>query len=65
MKNVALNKDKFRFCQTEIPFVGFDLTLDGYTVSKEITNAMSKFSAAAVARISDNFSAKSTNLPQL
>ena len=42
-KHIALNSDKFRFCQTEIHFAGLELTPDGYTISKEITDAISKF----------------------
>ena len=43
-KNIALNRDKLRFCQSEIPFAGSKLTLNGYTVSTEITDATSKLS---------------------
>ena len=38
-KNITLNSDKFRFCQTETTFAGFELSADGYTISKDITDA--------------------------
>ena len=41
--HIALNREKFRFCQTEVSFAGFELSPDGYTVSKYITDAISKF----------------------
>ena len=42
-KNITLNSDKFRFCQTEITFAGFELSTEGYTISKDITDAIKKF----------------------
>ena len=42
-KHITLNKDKLKFCQTEINFAGFELTPDRYTVSKEITDTISKY----------------------
>ena len=42
-KNISLNREKFRFCQTEVPFAGFILTSDGYSISNDITAAISNF----------------------
>ena len=42
-KNFALNKDKFRFCQTKIPFADFELISNSYNIGKEITDIISKF----------------------
>ena len=42
-RGILLNKDKFLFCQTDVPFAGFKLTPEGYTISSDITDAISKF----------------------
>ncbi len=42
-KSISLNREKFKFCQTEIQFAGFKLTSEGYSVSSEITDAIAKF----------------------
>ena len=42
-KNISLNKDKFRFNQTEVPFTGFKLTPEGYSINSDITAAISTF----------------------
>ena len=39
-RGISINKDKFLFCQTEVPF---KLTPEGYTISSDITDAISKF----------------------
>ena len=42
-KEISLNPDKFQFCRTEVSFAGFTLTPEGYTISSDITEAISKF----------------------
>ena len=42
-KNITLNSNKFRFCQIEITYAGFELSADRYTICKDITNAITKF----------------------
>ncbi len=42
-KGISLNREKFKFCQTTALFAGFILTPDGYTISDDITNAISRF----------------------
>ena len=42
-KKISLNREKFRFCQTEVPFAGFMLTPEGYYISKDVTSAIAKF----------------------
>lgn len=42
-KGISLNREKFKFCQSKVPFAGFILTSDGYTISDEITDAISCF----------------------
>ena len=42
-KKISLNKDKFRFNQTEVPFAGFKLTPEGYSINSDITAAISTF----------------------
>ena len=42
-RGISLNRDKFRFCRTDIEFAGFHLSQDGYCVSDDITEAISSF----------------------
>ena len=42
-KQISLNREKFRFCQTEVPFAGFTLMPEGYSISCDITAAISNF----------------------
>ena len=42
-KNISLNRDKFRFLQSEVPFAGFKLTPEGYSINSDITAATSNF----------------------
>ena len=42
-KNISLNREKFRFLQTEVPFAGFKLTPEGYSINSDITAAISNF----------------------
>ena len=42
-KQILLNREKFQFCQKEVPFAGFTLTPEGYSISNEITAAISSF----------------------
>ena len=42
-KKILLNKEKFQFCQTEVPFAGFILMPEGYSISSNITAAISNF----------------------
>ncbi|PAA65850.1 hypothetical protein BOX15_Mlig025290g1 [Macrostomum lignano] len=40
---VALNKNKFAFCKTQIDFAGFRLSADGYSIDPELMKAVRKF----------------------
>ena len=42
-KQIALNLEKCRFCQTQVTFAGFQLSGDGYQVDGSITDAISNF----------------------
>ena len=42
-KEISLNREKFKFCQMTALFAGFILTPGGYTISDDITNAISRF----------------------
>ena len=42
-RNISLNRDKFRFCLSEIDFGGFHLSPDGYRISDNITQAINSF----------------------
>lgn len=42
-EKISLNREKFPFCQTEVPFAGFMLTPNGYSISTDITAAISNF----------------------
>ncbi len=42
-KGISLNREKFKFCQTTALFAGFILTPEGYTISDDITDAISRF----------------------
>ena len=42
-KNISLNREKFRFLQSEVPFAGFKLTPEGYSINSDITAAISNF----------------------
>ena len=43
-KGISLNPDKFQFCQTEARFAGLKLTQHGYSISDDITAAITNFS---------------------
>ena len=40
---IALNRDKWRFCKPSVTFAGFILSGDGYQIDKSITGAISEF----------------------
>jgi len=42
-KQIALNLDKYKFCQTTITFAGFQLSAEGYQIDHSITDAISQF----------------------
>ena len=42
-KQIALNLEKCRFCQTQVTFAGFQLSGDGYQVDGSIADAISNF----------------------
>ena len=42
-KKISLNREKFRFCQTEVPFADFTLMPEGYSISSDITAAIYNF----------------------
>lgn len=44
-KKITLNRDKCKFCQTEVSFAGFHLSTEGYCIDPAITDAITKFPA--------------------
>ena len=42
-KQIALNPDKCKFCQTKVTFAGFTLSVEGYKVDHSITDAITQF----------------------
>ena len=42
-QKISLNREKFKFCLTEVQFAGFTLTSEGYSVNKSIVKAIGDF----------------------
>ena len=42
-KQIALNPDKCKFCQTKVTFAGFTLSVEGYQIDHSITDAITQF----------------------
>ena len=42
-RKIALNKDKWKYCQSKVTFAGFTLSSEGYQVDAAITEAISEF----------------------
>ena len=42
-RNIALNKDKWKYCQNKVTFAGFLLSSEGYQVDAVIMEAISEF----------------------
>ena len=44
-RKIALNRDKCKFCETEVSFAGFYISAEGYRVDPNITEAITRFPA--------------------
>ena len=42
-RKIALNRDKCKFCETEVSFAGFYISAEGYWVDPNITEAITRF----------------------
>jgi len=42
-RQIAINKDKWKFCRTSVTFAGFHLSSNGYQLDSSITEAISSF----------------------
>ncbi len=42
-KGISLNREKFKFCRPQAHFAGLTLSSEGYHVSDDITDAITKF----------------------
>ena len=42
-KQISLNKEKWKFCQSKVTFAGFQLSREGYQIDPAITEAISNF----------------------
>ena len=62
-KGISLNRDKFRFCQSQAHFAGLTLTSEGYHVSRTLSMPLLTFRHLIVALIFDLSLVSPTNLP--
>ena len=46
-RKITLNRDKCKFCQTEVSFAGFHMSAEGYRVDPSITEAITRFPTPA------------------
>ena len=45
-KKITLNRDKCKFCQTEVSFAGFYVSAEDYQVDPSITEAITRFATS-------------------